>query len=435
MSCIVYEKKIPVYGEFDVCVLGGGPAGAAAAVEAARCGSRVLLCEASGMLGGMATTALVGPFMTSYDRDGNKCVVGGIFEETVRRMAEIGGAITPDKTDAPSVYTSFLKKYHRHVTPFDSFALQLTFDRMTREAGVHVLLYTRFADSVTEEGRIREVILDAPQGLIAVRAGIFIDATGNADVAAASGVPVWFGGEDGSNPQPGTLFFEVDGADDAAFAGYARRPEMPVKAYRMPEAGCYKVNHERVYGVNANDADSMTAAHMRGREQVLESYEKLRRAPGFENCRIAQVASVFGIRESRHIKGRYMLTVSDLADGVVFPDAIACLGYGMDVHSRDGMVKGGFHDEVAPVYTVPYRSMLPLGCDNLLVAGRSISAESQAAGAVRIMPCCMAMGQAAGCAASMASAGGTAPADIDVGALKKTLSAHGAILPGDAGDK
>ena len=204
---------------------------------------------------------------------------------------------------------------------------------------------------------------------------------------------------------------------------------MPVKAYRMPEAGCYKVNHERVYGVNANDADSMTAAHMRGREQVLESYEKLRRAPGFENCRITQVAPVFGIRESRHIKGRYMLTVSDIAAGVVFSDAIACLGYGMDVHSRDGVVKGGFHDEVAPVYTVPYRSLLPLGCDDLIVAGRSISAESQAAGAVRIMPCCMAMGQAAGCAASMASAGGIAPSNIDTDALIATLAAHGAILP------
>ena len=142
------------------------------------------------MLGGMASAALVGPFMTSYDRDGKECVVGGLFGEIVGRMAEIGGAITPDRTDAPSVYTSFLKKYHRHVTPFNSFALQLTLDRMTAEAGVHVLLYARFADSITDGEHISAVILDAPQGLIAVKADVFIDATGNAVVAAASGVPL-----------------------------------------------------------------------------------------------------------------------------------------------------------------------------------------------------------------------------------------------------
>ncbi len=425
MSFIDYQKKIPVYGDFEVCVLGGGPAGVCAALEAARNGRRVLLCESTGMLGGSATSSLVGPFMTCYDRDGNKRVVGGLFDEIIDRTEKFGGAISPDTTDSPSIYTSFIQKYHRRVAPFDSFALQTVLDDMMLEAGVHVLLYTKFADSITENGRITSIVLDAPQGLIAVTAKVFIDGTGNADVAAASGVRVWFGHEDGLPPQPATLFFEVSGADDDVYFG---RPQKPVKAYRMPQKGCYKVNHERVYGVNANDADSMTAAHMKGRKQVLESYDVLLHTKGFENCRIMQVASTLGVRESRHIEGRYMLTVKDLAGGVVFPDAIASLGYGMDVHTRDGSMKGGFHDEVANVYTIPYRSLLPVGCDNLIVAGKTVCAESQAAGAIRIMPGCMAMGQAAGCAAAMAIDADVDPADVDVADLRAKLREHGALI-------
>ena len=429
VETVGYEKKLELYGEFDVCVLGGGPAGVCAAIEAARNGASVLLCEGTGMLGGMASAALVGPFMTCYDRDGEKRVVGGLFSEIVERMEKEAGAISPDGTDAPSVYTSFISKYHRHVTPFDSFVLQLVLDRMVNEAGVRTLLYTRFADSVTADGRIGYVVLDAPQGLIAAKAGVYIDATGNADAAAASGVETWLGSEEGLPPQPATLFFEVDNADDGAFGSFAARPEKPVKCYRMPQAGRYKVNHLRVFGVNACDADSMTAAHMKGREQVLQSYGVLLRTPGFEQSRISQVAPVIGVRESRHIRGKYMLRASDLAEGVEFPDAICRFGYGMDVHARDGSGSyKNFRIEVAPEYTIPYRSLLPVGCDNLIVAGKTICAESQAAGAVRVIPACMAMGQAAGCAAALAVRNGTEPDGVVTEELRDTLLSHGAIL-------
>lgn len=428
MEKITYQGEVPFLGEYEVCVVGGGPAGVCAAIEAAREGRRTAIVEATGMLGGMATAALVGPFMTCYDASGNERVVRGLFDEIVERTAQIQGAISPDKTDAPSVFTSFLKKYHRRVTPFDSYALQLVLDRMCREAGVEIFLYTKYVDSVLEDGAIKAVVLAAPEGLVAIKAQLYVDCTGNADVAAASGVRTWWGSEDGMPPQPATLFFEVGDCDDEAFAARGSRPTRPVKCYRKPLPGTYKVNHERVYGVDANSARSMTDAHIEAREQILKSYQTLLETEGFEHCNITQVAPVLGIRESRHIEGKYRVTVKDISEGVFYPDTILVFGYGMDVHSRDGNVSGGFHGKVAEKYTVPYRSLVPVGCSNLLVAGRPICAESQAAGAIRVMPACMAMGQAAGQACHIALESGKPVGDIDTDRLRNKLREHGAVV-------
>lgn len=428
MNRISYKRELPVIGEYDVAVLGGGPAGVCAAIEAARTGQKTVLIEASGMLGGMATTALVGPFMTCYDRDGDRQVVHGIFDEIVERTASENGAVYPSETDAPSIYSSFIKRYHKHVTPFDSFALQLALDDLTREAGVELFFYTKFVDcEVSENGSIVSVVLDAPQGLVAMKAKEYIDCTGNADVAFSAGVPTWNGGEDGSAPQPATLFFEIDGVDDEVYAARNARPPRPVKAYKMPEKGRYKVNHERVYFVNANDARSMTDAHIAARRQVLKSFETLRSLPGFEKAELTQVAPVLGVRESRHIVGEYRITVKDVCEGTRFDDSICVFGYGMDVHSRDGKVSGGFHGESANMYEIPYRCLVPKGCPNLLVAGKTISAESQAAGSLRVMPACMATGQAAGAAAAIAASRGIAVGEVPVGELKSNLKAHGAV--------
>ncbi|MBO5702352.1 MAG: FAD-dependent oxidoreductase [Clostridia bacterium] len=428
MNNLTYSSSIPYLGEYDVCVIGGGPAGVPAAIEAAREGKKVVIVEATGMLGGMATAALVGPFMTCYDSKGEERVVRGIFDEIVDRTIAIEGAISPDETDAPSVYTSFLKKYHRRVTPFDSYALQLVLDRMCIEAGVELFLYTKYVDSVVKDGAIDSIVLAAPEGLVAIKAKLYIDCTGNADVAAASGVPTWWGSEDGMPPQPGTLFFEVDDADDEAFLGRGSRPKLPTKCYRKPIPGTYKVNHYRVYGVNANSARSMTDAHIEARKQVLDSYRDLLETEGFEHCKITQVAPVLGIRESRHIVGKYRLTVNDITEGVFFDDTVVVFGYGMDVHSRDGQISGGFHGKTARKYAIPYRSLVPEGCSNLLVAGRPISAESQAAGAFRVIPACMAMGQAAGQACSIALDAGCDVGEIDTDLLRTKLREHGAIV-------
>jgi hypothetical protein len=172
----------------------------------------------------------------------------------------------------------------------------------------------------------------------------------------------------------------------------------------------------------------MTDAHIEAREQILDSYKDLLETEGFEHCKITQVAPVLGIRESRHIVGKYRVTVNDISEGVFFDDAILVFGYGMDVHSRDGQISGGFHGKVARKYTIPYRALVPVGCTNLLVAGRPISAESQAAGGFRVIPACMAMGQAAGQACAIALDNGCDVGDVDTDLLREKLRNHGAIV-------
>lgn len=423
---MLYRKEIPFAGEYDVAVFGGGPSGVCAAVEAARNGARVLLAEATGMLGGMATSGLVGPFMTSYDRAGERPAVGGLYREITERLAEKQGAVLPEETDAPSIFTSFIGAYHRRVTPVDPFLLQVVLDEMTKEAGVEVLLYTRFADCVAEDRKIGYAVLMKLQGLSAIRAKVYIDCTGNADVAYCAGVNTWKGDEERHVPQPGTLMFEVDGVNDAR---YTARPEMPVKAYRMPAPGCYTVNHYHVYNTDATDSESMTKAHAEARRQVLDAYRVLKdRTPGFENCRISSVAPVLGVRESRHIEGVYRLTAEDLTAGKHFEDTVAAYAFGMDVHSRNPQEKGNFKIPTANVYYVPYRSMVPAGCENLLVSGKTISCESQAAGAIRVMPCAMALGQAAGAAAAIACRTDVPVREVNIEELKRILLAHNAIL-------
>lgn len=429
MEYVSYSKNICSIGHYDTVVLGGGPSGVCAAIEAARNGAKVLLVESNGMLGGMATAGVVGPFMTNYDREGNRPVVAGLYREIVEKLAERSGAILPEDTDAPSVHTAYIAQYHRHVTPFDSFMLQVVLDEMTAEAGVEVLLYTRFVDCICENRRIKSVVLAALEGLISVSADIFIDCTGNADVAVAAGVPTWLGDEESGEPQPGTLMFEIDNVSDEAYASLSERPKWPFKAYRMPQKGTYKINHLHVFNVNAANSKSMSRGHTEARLQVLEALNFFRsEVSGFENATFKQAGAVLGVRESRHIEGKYKLSVNDIANGIKFEDRIASYGFGMDVHPRNKKMSGNFKIQVAEVYYVPYRSLIPLECDNLLVAGKTVSCESQAAGAIRVMPCAMAMGQAAGAAAAISHADKVELDKVSVEKLQNILLEHGAIL-------
>lgn len=426
---IRFTKEVPYYGHFDVVVLGGGPAGVAAAIEAGESGKNVLLVESTGMLGGMATSGLVGPFMTCYDREGNVPVVGGFFRRIIDKLAEYDAVYKPEELDSPSIHTSFIGRYHRHVTAFDSFILQVVLDEMAKDASVNIMMYSRFADCIVESGKIQNIILSALEGLVAVSAEVYIDCTGNADVAFSAGVHTYKGEEASGVPQPGTLMFEVSGVQDGEYMKRGTRPELPVKAYRTPTDGRYKVNHYRVFGVDATDSKSMTKAHMEARKQVLDAYKVLReKTEGFEKAEITQVASVLGVRESRHIKGKYKITVDDIVKGTKFPDRIATYGYGMDVHPRNERESGNFKIEVAERYYIPFGSLIPEGCDNLIVAGKTISAESRAAGGLRCMPCVMAMGQAAGIASAMAVGNNCKIGDIDVKMLQKILIEKGAIL-------
>ena len=428
MKTLHYSNDIELFGEYDVAVLGGGPAGVCAAVSAARRGLRVLLAEASPSLGGMATIAGVGPFMTCYDRNGNERIVGGLFNEIIERLKKYNAVISPDEVEASTVYTSFIQKYHRHVTPFDSFYLEIVLDEMVRESGAELLCNTQFCDCVTEDGEIKHIILNAPEGLICAEAKLFIDCTGIAAVAAKAGVATYKGDEERGIPQPATLMFEVGGVDDNGFEALGARPERPVKAYKTP-SGRYKVNHYHVYNVDAANAKSLTDAHSKARYQVLDAYAVLRdKTQGFEHCAITDVASVLGVRENRHIEGEYKITVRDVSEGTKFDDRIAVYGFGMDVHNRSEAESGNFKIEIAEKYYIPYRSLLPKNCKNLLVAGKTLSCESQAVGGMRCMPAAMSMGQAAGTACALAMNNNVDLRSIDILALQAELKASGAII-------
>lgn len=174
----------------------------------------------------------------------------------------------------------------------------------------------------------------------------------------------------------------------------------------------------------------MMADHIEGRKQVLDAYRVLHdHTPGFENARITRTPSVLGMRESRYIHGKYMMTVEDVNQGVRYEDRIAAFAFGMDVHTRTSETQhGNFEVEVVEVYYVPYRSMLPLNCDNLFVSGKTISCQSQAAGGLRVMPCAMAMGQAAGAAAAIALKNQLALDEVPAETLRGALFSRGAIL-------
>jgi len=428
MNTVDFYKKIKVLDCYDVVVVGGGVAGVCSAITASRKGLKVLLVEASPSLGGMATIGGVGPFMTNYDGDGEEKTVAGLFLEIVNELKKYSAVISSENVDTATEYTSFIKRYHKHVTPFSSQHLEIVLGDMARSSGVEVLCYTKFIDCVMDGKNITHAILSTISDVVAVKAKIFVDATGIALVAKKAGAPTYIGDEENNIPQPATLMFEVDGACDNEYKKLGCRPPKPVKAYRTPFDGKYKVNHFHVYNVDATSSKEMTNAHMVARKQVLLAHKELLKTQGFENCRISSVAQVLGVRESSHVIGEYQITVNDVKDGVKFDDRIAVYGFGMDVHNRTENESGNFKIETAKRYYIPYRSLLPKNTKNLFVVGKTISATSQAMGGIRCMPCCMAIGQAVGIASSIAVSNSVNIRDIDIRLLQEKLVTDGAII-------
>lgn len=457
METIAFSQQVPVE-ETEVLVVGAGPAGLASALSCARRGAKTTLVENSGSLGGMATIGLIGPFMTCYSSDGKDQIVKGIFDEVVRRMEERGGAIHPSHIPGASPYASFHLMGHDHVTPFESDVLKMVAFELCQEAGVKLKLYTRFLGttvSSNEGTQIKETLVANKSGLQAIRAKRFIDCTGDGDVAVSSGVPMEKGREKDKKMQPASLFFRIGEVDSQRLITFVRK-NFPIgeerdgflklikKAreemnYSVPHdrLGLYQtvkwdewlINHTRMLDVDGASGDDLTRAHIEGQRQVFEALEFLRRyVPGCENAEIIAVAEQVGVRESRRIQGEYVLNVDDVYNCTSFDDCVVAYAFPVDIHDPTGTF-GLFEPPRGHHYEVPYRCLVPLKVDNLLVAGRCVSATHEALGAIRVMPCCFGMGEAAGAAAALSLEKGVLPRKLDTNLLQKSLAEQGAYIP------
>jgi FAD dependent oxidoreductase len=449
--------------DFDVLVVGGGNAGCTAALAAARHGARTLLVERYGFLGGTATAAMVGPWMTFHS--GSKRIVGGIAQEIVDRLQRKGGS-------PGHVYDS--SDYVSTITPFDPEIHKALLFEMMQEAGVHLLLHAYFLRALTvtsmqeDQTEVEGAVFATVAGERSYRAAVTIDATADAYVAASAGVATQKGDERG-RVQPASLMFRLSHVDLAKTATYVRMhpdqmrtslkthertapaltavaglydlwhaaleqgqvaiPREVVSFFITPYADEVTVNMTRVTNIDPLDPDDLTRAEIEARMQVMQLLDFFRSCvPGFEHARIAATATQTGIRESRRIVGEYTLTRDDVLSGRRFDDAVARSAYPIDIHNPQGSGTVTHRLPEGESYEIPYRCMVPKSVNRLLVAGRCISTTHEALASTRLTPTVMTLGQAAGTAAALAGQKRTQVRALDAQLLRETLLDDGVLL-------
>ena len=414
---------------YDLIVIGGGLSGVAAAVSAKRQGLNALLVERMGCLGGAMAHCSVYPFMRHALKrpDGSdiRVLSAGIFAEMCRRHREIGGA-SAERGWQPELFKIIL-------------------DDMVREAGVDVLFHTQLIGAVTEGRRVKTVRLAAKSEILEMSADFFIDASGDGDLIAFAGCDFQMGRESDNLCQPMTTCFRLGGVDLEKYhedkprlqeiykqwqaEGKLRNPREDILTFEKLGEGILHLNSTRVIKHDATDAFSLSAAEIEARRQVLELYQFLcANSEAFANSFVISIAPEIGVRESRKLRGVHVLTAEEMKNCVDFEDSVALGNYKIDIHNPEGGGTYIVHFGPDEYYRIPYRSLLPKETDNLLVAGRCLSAEHEAHSAVRIMPICACLGEAAGIAAAEALHTGKTAHTLDVAAVQATLVANGAQI-------
>jgi 2-polyprenyl-6-methoxyphenol hydroxylase-like FAD-dependent oxidoreductase len=405
----------------QVIVSGGGPAGIGAAIAAARAGARVLLVERYGFLGGMATTALVHPWMSHLA--GDRPIIGGVFQEVVDRLSALGA-------------------YRER--SFDPEVLKQVLLEMCLEANVRLRLHSFVTDAVRDGQRVCGIVVHSKSGGEVFMADCVVDCTGDADVAARSGAETEKGRPEDGFVQPMTLMFRMANVDtsrmpareeinhlyaEAKNAGRIQCPRENVLWFYTTRPDEIYFNTTRVVEVDGTSAEDLTKAEIEARRQTWQIVEFLKREiPGFERSHLVATGPQIGVRETRRLVGQYVLTEEDVLSCRRFEDEIAFSSYPIDIHNPRGegsvikaLPKGGF-------YGIPYRCLVPRDLQGFLVAGRPISTTHEAHSSARIQCVCYATGQAAGIAAAISAAEGAALSALDAEVVRAEIKKQGGIL-------
>ncbi len=418
-KAVIHEspRRTPVAANVDVLVVGGGPTGVGAALAAAGEGAKTLVLERHGMLGGMWTAGLLNPLFESRK--------GWLVEQLVDRLRQAKAW-----------------RDHPSFPVFDVELMKYTLEQMLGEANVDFWYHVPATEPVVVDGRVAGVLVEGKSGREAVLARAIIDCTGDGDIAARAGVPFQFGREFDSLAQPMTLMFEVSDAEKlgtgtkriweilkTAIADhnlpielpYGRVPHGTPYSIPVPAHGVSAIQATHVYRYDATDTRDVTEATVEARKQVHEVFmPALRKVPGLENVRLSQTAPSIGIRESRHLEGRYTLNADDVIAGRRFDDAVASCAFGCDIHEIYPDDPHAHRISAKP-FEIPYRCLLPQSVKGLLFAGRCISGTHEAHASYRVTGTCMAMGQAAGLAAALAAGSDITPDEIDGCELRTAL--------------
>jgi hypothetical protein len=435
------SRRTRVLGDFEVVVLGGGPAGMAAAIAAGRAGRATILIERYGFMGGAGTAAGLSTFCGLHAAVYGKHeqVVHGVAADILAGLDAMGGLNPPHLSVQDRIMAQ----------AYDISAYKIAADELTAQAKVRVLYHAFGVGAVMgARDRIEAVLVETKSGRFAIRGRIFVDASGDGDLAAWSGVPYEIGDSAGNLLYPSTMF-RINGVDpqkagrawellpklmdEAEKKGRKFPRKKPIlRPQRNPiewRANLTQIKNPDGTAVSGIDADQLSYGEIEGRRQCWDVFQFIKEVmPGFEKAYIVEIAPQLGIRETRRIKGEYVLTEHDILGCRDFDDAIGVNGWPVEAH-----VKGDVKFVFAPAESrgfnhIPYRIIVPERVDNLFVTGRCASMSHEGQSSARVSGPCFVMGQAAGTAADIALSAGVAPRQVDVRELQRRLETDGAYL-------
>ncbi|GAB7541783.1 FAD-dependent oxidoreductase [Cupriavidus sp. CuC1] len=435
-------RETEILGEFDVVVLGGGPAGIAAAAASARAGQATLLVEHYGFLGGMGTAAGVTNFCGLHANVFGEIqqVVHGEADELLARLRHLGGLNEPH----------VLFQGRIAAQAYDNAALKVAADQLVLSSGARLLFHARAVGvQMASPATIGALLIETKSGRRAVVAKTYIDCSGDGDLAAFAGAP-FEKGDDGETMLYPSTMFRINGVDpvlagdawnhfgkwmeEAEARGRTFPRKTPIiRPQKNPvewRANVTQLSLPDGSPVDCTDALQLSWAETEGRRQIVDFFQFLREsAPGFQNAYLLEIAPQVGVRETRRIIGEYQLTQDDVLQCASFDDAIGVNGWPIEAHVAGNIVfKWQDTPHCRGFNHLPYRMMVPKAIDNLLVAGRCASMTHMGQSAARVSGACFVMGQAAGTAAALSAATGTIPRAVDIGRLQETLRQNGAYL-------